>query len=157
MPDLSTIVPKWADQGSQTVEDFYLKMRCDSLRLHVPNKNWLNFGAQPLLCECRDFWTILHHLLADPSLRVGDFRIRVSHCLCYRIQGRKAHSKAHIVDILFNDVFDCGSRYGWIFEDLEQGFGRECPAFLVFLRKCVRGDEGFNKRNNCGLAVYWTR
>ena len=157
MLDLSTVAPKRADQGLHTVQDFCLKMRCHSLRLHVPNKNWLNFGTQPLLCECRDFWPILHHLLADPSLHVGDFRIQVSHWLCYRIQRRKAHPKAHIVNILLNDVLNCGSRYGWIFENLEQGFGCECPTFLVFLRKCVRCDEGVNKRNNSDLAVYWAR
>ena len=134
-----------------------LKTQCDSLRLHVPDKNWPNFGAQPLLCECRDFRIILHHLLADPRLHVGNFRIRVSHWLCDRIQRRKAHPKAHIINILLNDVFICGSRYRRIFEDLEQGFGRECPAFLVFLRECVRCDERVNKRSNCDLAVYWPR
>ena len=129
--------------------------------LHVCCEDRSGLWRQSFPCKARDL-SILpsvssFQVVAHPLLHVRHFRPLVSGRPLDGGELREADTKAHIIRILFCYRVVRGSKYGWIFQKLEQSLARVCPALLVLLCERSRVRKRFGQRYDGGLSIQWSQ
>ena len=129
--------------------------------LHVCCEDRSGLWRQSFPCKACDL-SILpsvssFQVVAHPLLYVRNFRPLVSGRPLDGAELREADTKAHIIRILFCYRVVHGSKYGWIFQKLEQSLARVCPALLVLLCERGRVSKRFGQRYDGGLSIQWSQ